>query len=160
MNCCLGLLFQCFLAVEYQWFYCMTLFTSGVHFLQYVPHAIRRRRVIFDRFAVLITVVIVWVYAHILTVAGAYKHRPPATQFSCRTDRSGLLRASEWYCNSNWLDLLVCIHSFFFLHFDVICIFPPQCFPSYSYRSNHHTVDCLDPVAFCKDAFFKLPSFL
>lgn len=51
---------------------------------------------IFDRFAVLVTVVIVWVYAHILTVAGAYKHRPPKTQFSCRTDRAGLIGGSPW----------------------------------------------------------------
>ncbi|XP_008810107.2 nucleobase-ascorbate transporter LPE1-like [Phoenix dactylifera] len=67
-----------------------------IFFSQYVPHAIGRRRAIFDRFAVLITVALVWAYAYILTVAGAYKHRPPQTQFSCRADRSGLLRASKW----------------------------------------------------------------
>lgn len=83
----------------------MTLFTWGVHYLQYVPHVIGRRRAIFDRYAVLITIAIVWAYAHILTVAGAYKHRPPETQFSCRTDRSGLIRASEWYCKIGWISL-------------------------------------------------------
>ncbi|KAJ0973681.1 hypothetical protein J5N97_015646 [Dioscorea zingiberensis] len=67
-----------------------------VFFSQYVPHFIAKRRVIFDRFSVLIVVAIVWVYAHILTVAGAYKHRPPQTQFSCRTDRSGLIGGSPW----------------------------------------------------------------
>ncbi|XP_039113985.1 nucleobase-ascorbate transporter 6-like [Dioscorea cayenensis subsp. rotundata] len=67
-----------------------------VFFSQYVAHYFEKRRMIFDRFAVLVTVVIVWVYAHILTVAGAYKHRPPKTQFSCRTDRAGLIGGSPW----------------------------------------------------------------
>ncbi|KAJ6843471.1 nucleobase-ascorbate transporter 6-like [Iris pallida] len=65
-------------------------------FSQYVPHVLSKRRLIFDRFVVIFVVAIVWVYAHILTAAGAYRHRPPATQFSCRTDRSGLIGASPW----------------------------------------------------------------
>ncbi|CAA7393620.1 unnamed protein product [Spirodela intermedia] len=63
---------------------------------QYVPSALNRRRVIFDRFALTITVVIVWVYAFFLTVAGAYKHAKPSTQFSCRADRADLIGASPW----------------------------------------------------------------
>ncbi|CAA6657539.1 unnamed protein product [Spirodela intermedia] len=63
---------------------------------QYVPSALKRRRVIFDRFALTITVVIVWVYAFFLTVAGAYKHAKPSTQFSCRADRADLIGASPW----------------------------------------------------------------
>ena len=55
------------------------------------------RRAIFDRFAVIFSIAIVWAYAEILTAAGAYKNRPPSTQFSCRTDRSGLIRAASWY---------------------------------------------------------------
>ncbi|MCD9644427.1 hypothetical protein HAX54_032636 [Datura stramonium] len=46
---------------------------------------------IFDRFAVIFTVIIVWIYAHLLTVGGAYNGKPPKTQASCRTDRAGLI---------------------------------------------------------------------
>lgn len=57
---------------------------------------IKSDKVRLGRFAVLLSVVIVWVYAVILTVAGAYNHRPLKTQISCRTDRSGLIAASSW----------------------------------------------------------------
>lgn len=50
-----------------------------------------------DRFAVIFSVVIVWVYAHILTASGAYKHAPMKTQLSCRTDRAGIIGAAPWY---------------------------------------------------------------
>ncbi|KAG6600279.1 Nucleobase-ascorbate transporter 4, partial [Cucurbita argyrosperma subsp. argyrosperma] len=63
---------------------------------QYIPPLIQGRRAIFDRFAVIFSIAIVWAYAEILTAAGAYKNRPPSTQFSCRTDRSGLIRAASW----------------------------------------------------------------
>ncbi|CAN6448586.1 unnamed protein product [Victoria cruziana] len=65
-------------------------------FSQYVPHAIRSERHVFDRFAVIFMVIIVWIYAHLLTVGGAYKHAPPKTQFHCRTDRAGLIGAAPW----------------------------------------------------------------
>uniref|UniRef100_A0A7N0T0I9 Nucleobase-ascorbate transporter 4 n=1 Tax=Kalanchoe fedtschenkoi TaxID=63787 RepID=A0A7N0T0I9_KALFE len=65
-------------------------------FSQYVSHGWESRRAIFNRFAVLISVVIVWVFAEILTVSGAYRGKSPLTQLSCRTDRSGLLSASPW----------------------------------------------------------------
>uniref|UniRef100_A0A2N9H3I1 Uncharacterized protein n=1 Tax=Fagus sylvatica TaxID=28930 RepID=A0A2N9H3I1_FAGSY len=62
----------------------------------YVPSIISSKRVAFHRFAVLLSIVIVWVYAEILTAAGAYDRRPVATQTSCRTDRSGLISAARW----------------------------------------------------------------
>ncbi len=46
-------------------------------FLQYLPHLIRGERAVFDRFAVIFSVVIVWIYAHLLTVGGAYKNSGP-----------------------------------------------------------------------------------
>lgn len=52
---------------------------------------------IFDRFAVLFTIPIVWLYAYLLTVGGAYRNAPPKTQFHCRTDRSGLIGGAPWY---------------------------------------------------------------
>lgn len=64
--------------------------------LQYVPHLIKSKRAIFDRFAILFSVGIIWAYAEILTAAGAYDNRAPKTQFSCRTDRSGLISAAPW----------------------------------------------------------------
>ncbi|KAL8457708.1 hypothetical protein ACS0TY_035538 [Phlomoides rotata] len=67
-----------------------------VLFSQYLPHLVKPGKNIFDRFAVLITVSIVWIYAHILTVGGAYNGASPKTQNSCRTDRSGLLDAAPW----------------------------------------------------------------
>ncbi|KAK3193059.1 hypothetical protein Dsin_024369 [Dipteronia sinensis] len=63
---------------------------------QYLPHLLKSKRGIFERFAVLGTIAIVWGYAEILTAAGAYDNRSPNTQLSCRTDRSGLISAAPW----------------------------------------------------------------
>lgn len=64
--------------------------------LQYIPHAMRSKAGIFDRFAVIFSIAIVWIYAHVLTVGGAYNGRPPKTQQSCRTDKAGLVGAAPW----------------------------------------------------------------
>ncbi|KAM3694866.1 hypothetical protein ACB098_07G086800 [Castanea mollissima] len=63
---------------------------------QYIPSVLKSNKVIFVRFAVVLSVVIVWVYAEILTIAGAYNRRSVKTQLSCRTDRSGLISAAPW----------------------------------------------------------------
>ncbi|XP_022885310.1 nucleobase-ascorbate transporter 6-like [Olea europaea var. sylvestris] len=63
---------------------------------QYLVDLIKPGKHIFERFAVLITVVIVWIYAHLLTVGGAYNDKAPKTQTSCRTDRAGLIDAAPW----------------------------------------------------------------
>ncbi|KAH9695137.1 nucleobase-ascorbate transporter 4 [Citrus sinensis] len=63
---------------------------------QYIPHMLQSKRGIFDRLAVLFTVAIVWGYAEVLTLAGAYDDKPSNTQISCRTDRAGLLKAAPW----------------------------------------------------------------
>ncbi|KAB5537947.1 NUCLEOBASE-ASCORBATE TRANSPORTER-LIKE PROTEIN [Salix viminalis] len=65
-------------------------------FSQYIPHWIRGERTVFNRFAVIFSVVIVWVYAHLLTVSGAYKNAAHQTQTSCRTDRAGIIGAAPW----------------------------------------------------------------
>ncbi|XP_031092325.1 nucleobase-ascorbate transporter 6-like [Ipomoea triloba] len=67
-----------------------------VLFSQYLIHLITPGKNIFDRFAVIFTIAIVWIYAHILTVGGAYNGKPPKTQTSCRTDRSGLISGAPW----------------------------------------------------------------
>lgn len=65
-------------------------------FSQYIPHLMRGERHGFHRFAVIFSVVIVWIYAHFLTIGGAYKHTGINTQNSCRTDRSGLIGGAPW----------------------------------------------------------------
>ncbi|KAF8013921.1 hypothetical protein BT93_I1703 [Corymbia citriodora subsp. variegata] len=63
---------------------------------QYVPHLMSSRRAIFDRSAVLFSVAIVWAFAALLTLSGAYNRKSINTQLSCRTDRSGLIGSAEW----------------------------------------------------------------
>ncbi|XWS68955.1 hypothetical protein CRYUN_Cryun04dG0138200 [Craigia yunnanensis] len=65
-------------------------------FSQYIPHIVHGGRHVFYRFAVIFSVVIVWIYAHLLTVGGAYKNTGPKTQISCRTDRAGIIGAAPW----------------------------------------------------------------
>lgn len=64
--------------------------------MQYIPSFWSKKRPIYDRFAVLLSVGLVWAYAALLTVAGAYRNRPLNTQLSCRVDRSGLVSGSSW----------------------------------------------------------------
>jgi len=64
--------------------------------MQYVSQGTKFGKNVFERFAVLISVAIVWIYAHILTVGGAYNGAPPKTQNTCRTDRSGLISGAPW----------------------------------------------------------------
>ncbi|XP_028781730.1 nucleobase-ascorbate transporter 6 [Neltuma alba] len=63
---------------------------------QYIPHVLHSGKHIFDRFSVIFTIAIVWIYAHLLTVGGAYNHAAPKTQATCRTDRSGLIDGAPW----------------------------------------------------------------
>ncbi|XP_078443385.1 nucleobase-ascorbate transporter 6-like [Wolffia australiana] len=63
---------------------------------QYLPHILHGHSRVFDRFAVLISVAVVWIYAHILTVGGAYNRAPPKTQLNCRTDRAGIIGGAHW----------------------------------------------------------------
>nr|GMD15112.1 nucleobase-ascorbate transporter 7-like [Ipomoea batatas] len=67
-----------------------------VIFSQYIPYLMKGDRHVFDRFAVLFSVAIVWIYAHLLTVGGAYKNAPIKTQLSCRTDRAGIISGAPW----------------------------------------------------------------
>jgi hypothetical protein len=50
----------------------------------------------FQKFAIIMSVAVVWLYAFFLTVGGAYKNAAPKTQFHCRTDRSGLVGGAPW----------------------------------------------------------------
>ncbi|KAI4328302.1 hypothetical protein L6164_020665 [Bauhinia variegata] len=63
-------------------------------FSQYIPRMMRSD--IFESFAVIFSVAIVWTYAHLLTVSGVYKNSSPKTQITCRTDRAGIIDAAPW----------------------------------------------------------------
>ncbi|RCV41378.1 hypothetical protein SEVIR_9G129800v4 [Setaria viridis] len=67
-----------------------------VLFAEYASHFFVKGSFVFGRCAVLVTIIIVWIYAEILTAAGAYNERGPVTQFSCRTDRAGIIQGSPW----------------------------------------------------------------
>ncbi|CAO2815825.1 unnamed protein product [Amaranthus hypochondriacus] len=65
---------------------------------QYLKHIRPLRDVpIFERFPVIICISIVWIYAVILTAAGAYKNTPQQTQISCRTDKANLISTAPWF---------------------------------------------------------------
>ncbi|KAL2930933.1 Nucleobase-ascorbate transporter 2 [Bienertia sinuspersici] len=49
-----------------------------------------------ERFALLLSVTVIWAYAHLLTASGAYKHRPVKTQMNCRTDKANLISTAPW----------------------------------------------------------------
>ncbi|KAG6778880.1 hypothetical protein POTOM_015229 [Populus tomentosa] len=51
---------------------------------------------ILERFALLISITVIWAYAHLLTASGAYKHRPEITQMNCRTDKAYLISSAPW----------------------------------------------------------------
>ncbi|CAD6225097.1 unnamed protein product [Miscanthus lutarioriparius] len=67
-----------------------------VVFSQYLSQVLDFGKSVFSRFSVLFTVSIVWLYAYILTIGGAYKNSPPKTQVHCRVDRSGLISGAPW----------------------------------------------------------------
>lgn len=62
--------------------------------LQFFPRFIKLKRPLCDRYALLFSIAIVWIYAEILTSSGAFKK---SKQLSCRTDSSGLIRSAPWY---------------------------------------------------------------
>uniref|UniRef100_A0A803MYS0 Uncharacterized protein n=1 Tax=Chenopodium quinoa TaxID=63459 RepID=A0A803MYS0_CHEQI len=63
---------------------------------QYVSTFLKTNRLIFDRYAIIFSTAIIWIYALILTSCGIYDNKPTATQLSCRTDRAGLIHEADW----------------------------------------------------------------
>ncbi|KAB1213021.1 Nucleobase-ascorbate transporter 2 [Morella rubra] len=51
---------------------------------------------ILERFALLISITVIWAYAHLMTASGAYRHRPELTQVNCRTDKANLISSAPW----------------------------------------------------------------
>ncbi|KAI8532643.1 hypothetical protein RHMOL_Rhmol11G0229300 [Rhododendron molle] len=68
---------------------------------QYIPHWIETKKGgvferFFERYAVLLSIAIVWPFAALLTASGAYSNKSPSTQISCRVDQSGLISGAAW----------------------------------------------------------------
>ncbi|XP_058776696.1 nucleobase-ascorbate transporter 7-like [Vicia villosa] len=65
-----------------------------VIFTQYLPHVRRgdRRILVLDRFAIIFSIVIIWTFAHVLTLAGAYKK-----SHTCRTDHARVIDGAFWF---------------------------------------------------------------
>ncbi|KAJ7000033.1 nucleobase-ascorbate transporter 2-like [Populus alba x Populus x berolinensis] len=63
---------------------------------QYLKGFQTKQLPILERFALLISITVIWAYAHLLTASGAYKHRPEITQMNCRTDKAYLISSAPW----------------------------------------------------------------
>ncbi|KAA0050417.1 putative nucleobase-ascorbate transporter 10 [Cucumis melo var. makuwa] len=63
---------------------------------KYLPHLLKTKKPIYDRYSVLFSIVIIWLYAQLLTSSTVYNHKPATTQKSCRTDQVGLLSTAPW----------------------------------------------------------------
>ncbi|XP_010245958.1 PREDICTED: nucleobase-ascorbate transporter 1-like [Nelumbo nucifera] len=63
----------------------------------YLKHIKTWREIpLFERFSILISISLIWAYAFLLTIVGAYKHVSHETKLHCRTDSSHLLSSSPW----------------------------------------------------------------
>lgn len=65
--------------------------------LQYLRLLLRKIQMILERYALLVCLALIWAFAAILTVSGAYNNVSVATKLSCRTDRSFLMSAAPWF---------------------------------------------------------------
>ncbi|XVE69993.1 hypothetical protein DITRI_Ditri10aG0036100 [Diplodiscus trichospermus] len=63
---------------------------------QYLKRIHPRTTLILERFGLLLCIGIIWAFAAILTVSGAYNNVKPATKQSCRTDGSYLMSSAPW----------------------------------------------------------------
>ncbi|CAN8284425.1 unnamed protein product [Cochlearia groenlandica] len=63
---------------------------------QYLKHVIPNIHMILERYALLVCLALIWAFAAILTVSGAYNNVPTATKQSCRTDRAFLISSASW----------------------------------------------------------------
>jgi nucleobase transporter 1/2 len=55
-----------------------------------------KRMPIFERMPILLSVPVIWAFAHILTVGGAYNNVPKKTKLHCRTDEANLISSTPW----------------------------------------------------------------
>lgn len=72
------------------------MFILFVAFSQYMKNFQAKQYPVLERFALLISVTVIWAYAHLLTASGGYKHRPELTQRNCRTDKANFISSAPW----------------------------------------------------------------
>ncbi|CAK9214205.1 unnamed protein product [Sphagnum troendelagicum] len=65
-------------------------------FSQYVKHMKVRERPIFELFPIILGIAVVWPYAHLMTMSGAYQHATLKGKMHCRTDWSNIIGTSPW----------------------------------------------------------------
>lgn len=63
---------------------------------QYMKHIHERTYFMIERFSLLACITVVWAFAALLTVSGAYNNAPLLTKQHCRTDRSYLMSSAPW----------------------------------------------------------------
>ncbi|OMO77169.1 Xanthine/uracil/vitamin C permease [Corchorus olitorius] len=63
---------------------------------QYLGRYLEWKQHFCDRFALLFSLAITWLFAQLLTSSTVYKHKPENTQISCRTDRTGFISTAPW----------------------------------------------------------------
>ncbi|EFJ08549.1 hypothetical protein SELMODRAFT_185282 [Selaginella moellendorffii] len=56
----------------------------------------KKKLPVLERFPVLLSGVIIWAYAHLLTVSGAYRHATELGKDHCRTDRAHFVKSAPW----------------------------------------------------------------
>ena len=83
---------------------------------QYLKHVNIRHIPVLERFSLLMCIALVWVYAHILTASGAYKHTALVTQINCRTDRANLISSSQWFGDFPMSHCLILTSMFYIFH--------------------------------------------
>lgn len=67
-----------------------------VIFQQYLKRLLPVAHPFLERYALLLCIALIWAFAAILTVAGAYNNVGEQTKRSCRTDRSSLISSAPW----------------------------------------------------------------
>ncbi|XP_043714430.1 nucleobase-ascorbate transporter 3-like [Telopea speciosissima] len=63
---------------------------------QYLKHVHEFSHTLLEKFGLLFCIAIVWTFAAILTVGGAYNNARQQTKINCRTDRSYLIASAPW----------------------------------------------------------------
>lgn len=62
----------------------------------YLRHVKLLGHPLFERFPILLSVIVIWAFAFLLTVSGAYRNVPHKTKVHCRTDQADLISTAPW----------------------------------------------------------------
>ncbi|KAI5073464.1 hypothetical protein GOP47_0011477 [Adiantum capillus-veneris] len=62
----------------------------------YLRHVGSKRIPVFERMPILLSVPVIWAFAYLLTVSGAYRNVPSKTKLHCRADEANLITSAPW----------------------------------------------------------------